>query len=103
MHVPIAFVQNVVSTVIFLKLRLGMGTFLVNYFCFQRLLSAFIKKLFTSKSFEGDFTLVSNMEGTGKKISMPDGMRLVVLKGLVYVIDSHERLNCCSYDFVKEN
>ena len=44
-------------------------------FVLQRLLTAFIQKLFTSKSFEGDFVLVSNMEGTGKKISMPDGVR----------------------------
>ena len=50
----------------------------INISVLQRLLSAFIKKLFTSKSFEGDFTLVSNMEGTGKKIAMPDGMRCVV-------------------------
>ena len=50
-------------------------TLIINISVLQRLLSAFIKKLFTSKSFEGDFTLVSNMEGTGKKIAMPDGMR----------------------------
>ena len=76
-HVPLLLLRLLLSTEIFLKyvLNFGMGAFLVNYFCFQRLLSAFIKKLFTSKSFEGDFTLVSNMEGTGKKISMPDGMR----------------------------
>ncbi|XP_064603299.1 cytoplasmic dynein 1 heavy chain 1-like isoform X2 [Liolophura sinensis] len=42
----------------------------------QRLLTAFVNKLFTPKSFEGDFVLVANMDGKeGKKIVMPDGFR----------------------------
>ncbi|XP_052274955.1 cytoplasmic dynein 1 heavy chain 1-like isoform X3 [Dreissena polymorpha] len=42
----------------------------------QRLLSSFIDKLFSPKSFEGDFTLVASLgEGLGKKISMPDSIR----------------------------
>lgn len=41
----------------------------------QRLLTSFIQKLFTPKSFEGDFTLVANLEGKGKKIAMPDSIR----------------------------
>lgn len=47
----------------------------MSFLRFQRLLTSFIQKLFTPKSFEGDFRLVSNLEGTGKKISMPDGIR----------------------------
>ncbi|XP_061172861.1 cytoplasmic dynein 1 heavy chain 1-like isoform X1 [Saccostrea echinata] len=41
----------------------------------QRLLTTFIEKLFSPKSFEGDFTLVSNVDGHGKKILMPDGVQ----------------------------
>ncbi|XP_078314970.1 cytoplasmic dynein 1 heavy chain 1-like isoform X1 [Crassostrea virginica] len=41
----------------------------------QRLLTTFIEKLFTPKSFEGDFTLVGNVDGHGKKIVMPDGVQ----------------------------
>ncbi|KAK3093975.1 hypothetical protein FSP39_022394 [Pinctada imbricata] len=41
----------------------------------QRLLTTFIHKLFTPKSFEGDFTLVNNVDGHGKKILMPDGVQ----------------------------
>ncbi|ESP05087.1 hypothetical protein LOTGIDRAFT_151884 [Lottia gigantea] len=42
----------------------------------QRLLSTFVNKLFTPKSFEGEFTLVSNIDGVaGKNITMPDGVR----------------------------
>jgi len=43
----------------------------------QRLLNSFIDKLFSPKSFEGDFTLVPNLEGAGKKIAMPDSIRSV--------------------------
>ncbi|OWF47212.1 Cytoplasmic dynein 1 heavy chain 1 [Mizuhopecten yessoensis] len=41
----------------------------------QRLLTTFIDKLFSPKSFEADFNLVSNVDGHGKKISMPDGVQ----------------------------
>ncbi|XP_041352869.1 LOW QUALITY PROTEIN: cytoplasmic dynein 1 heavy chain 1-like [Gigantopelta aegis] len=42
----------------------------------QRLLNAFVAKLFTPKSFEGDFKLVTNVDGQeGKHIVMPDGVR----------------------------
>ncbi|XP_048259760.1 cytoplasmic dynein 1 heavy chain 1-like isoform X2 [Haliotis rufescens] len=42
----------------------------------QRLLSTFVDKLFTPKSFEGDYKLVTNVDGVpGKNISMPDGVR----------------------------
>lgn len=41
----------------------------------QRLLTTFIEKLFTPKSFEGEFTLVGNVDGHGKKIIMPDGVQ----------------------------
>ena len=42
----------------------------------QRLLTASLNKLFTKKSFEGDFALVSNVDGIkGKNITMPDGIR----------------------------
>ena len=43
---------------------------------FQRLLTAFLNKLFTMKSFEGDFPLVSSVDGMkGRNITMPDGIR----------------------------
>ncbi|KAK6191509.1 hypothetical protein SNE40_003176 [Patella caerulea] len=42
----------------------------------QRLLSTFVNKLFTPKSFEGEFVLVANIDGqAGKNITMPDGVR----------------------------
>lgn len=41
----------------------------------QRLLTTFINKLFTPKSFEGDFNLVASIDGHGKKIRMPDGVQ----------------------------
>ncbi|XP_033735277.1 cytoplasmic dynein 1 heavy chain 1-like isoform X2 [Pecten maximus] len=41
----------------------------------QRLLTTFINKLFSPKSFEAEFNLVSNIDGHGKKISMPDGVQ----------------------------
>lgn len=41
----------------------------------QRLLHSFLMKLFTPKSFEGDFSLVANAEGTIGHIVMPDGTR----------------------------
>jgi len=44
----------------------------------QRLLTSFIQKLFTPKSFEGDFTLVASLDGSTKKISMPDSIRYVL-------------------------
>ena len=50
----------------------------------QRLLTATLNKLFTKKSFEGDFALVSNVDGMkGKNICMPDGIRYVA--GCVYM------------------
>jgi hypothetical protein len=48
----------------------------------QRLLNSFVNRLFTVKSFEGDFPLVSNIDGhRGKNINMPEGIRLVRLLG----------------------
>ncbi|GJQ76160.1 hypothetical protein Trydic_g1905 [Trypoxylus dichotomus] len=41
----------------------------------QRLLQSFLMKLFTPKSFESDFSLVANVEGTIGHIIMPDGTR----------------------------
>lgn len=42
----------------------------------QRLLVSFLSKLFTPRSFETDFALVANVDGTpGKHITMPDGVR----------------------------
>ncbi|CAH0551344.1 unnamed protein product [Brassicogethes aeneus] len=44
----------------------------------QRLLKSFLKKLFTPKSFEGDFALVANIDngpGGNRHITMPDGTR----------------------------
>ncbi|XP_059178510.1 cytoplasmic dynein 1 heavy chain 1-like isoform X2 [Physella acuta] len=42
----------------------------------QRLLNTFVNKLFTPKSFEGDFILVDDLDGIkGKHILMPDGVR----------------------------
>ncbi|XP_074099131.1 dynein heavy chain, cytoplasmic isoform X3 [Cotesia typhae] len=49
----------------------------------QRLLASFLRKLFTPRSFEGDFALVANVDGSGsgsqgnqpRHITMPDGTR----------------------------
>lgn len=42
----------------------------------QRLLTMFVNKLFTKKSFEQDFVLVPNADGSkGKNLTMPDGIR----------------------------
>jgi hypothetical protein len=42
----------------------------------QRLMNAFVDKLFTTKSFEAACELVSNVDGCkDKHISMPDGVR----------------------------
>ncbi|XP_077866279.1 cytoplasmic dynein 1 heavy chain 1-like [Saccoglossus kowalevskii] len=42
----------------------------------QRLLTTFIKKLFTAKSYESDFALVEEVDGVkGRNIRMPDGIR----------------------------
>lgn len=42
----------------------------------QRLMTAFVNKLFTSKSFEAEFALVTGIDGQAdKKILMPDGIR----------------------------
>ena len=42
----------------------------------QRLLTAFVNKLFTAASFDADFPLVANIDGVqGKHISMPEGIR----------------------------
>ncbi|KRT84034.1 hypothetical protein AMK59_1732, partial [Oryctes borbonicus] len=41
----------------------------------QRLLQSFLMKLFTPKSFESDFPLVVNVEGSMGHIVMPDGTR----------------------------
>jgi len=42
----------------------------------QRLLTSFVNKLFSPKSFEGDFPLAQDIDGVkGKHILMPDGVR----------------------------
>lgn len=41
----------------------------------QRLLASFLSKLFTPRSFEGDFALVANVDGAQRHITMPDGTR----------------------------
>lgn len=43
----------------------------------QRLLTSFLNKLFTMKSFDGDFVLI-NAEGANNAITMPDGIRSVL-------------------------
>ncbi len=44
----------------------------------QRLLNSFVNRLFTAKSFELDFPLVSRIDGqSGKNIVMPEGVRYV--------------------------
>ena len=40
----------------------------------QRLMNAFINKLFTIKTFDGDFKLISD-DGSGAALTMPDGIR----------------------------
>lgn len=55
-----------------------LGTYfkMMNLLSFQRLLNTFVNKLFTPKSFEGDFVLVDDLDGIkGKHILMPDGVR----------------------------
>lgn len=53
----------------------------LDFLCFQRLLTAFLNKLFTMKSFEGDFALVGSVDGIkGKNIVMPDGIRCASLR-----------------------
>lgn len=39
------------------------------------LLDCFIEKLFTAKSFDHDHTLVSNIDGAGKNLCVPEGVR----------------------------
>ena len=47
----------------------------------QRLLNSFVNRLFTVKSFEADFPLVTNIDGQrGRNISMPEGIRYVGAK-----------------------
>uniref|UniRef100_A0A914WXS1 AAA+ ATPase domain-containing protein n=1 Tax=Plectus sambesii TaxID=2011161 RepID=A0A914WXS1_9BILA len=41
----------------------------------QILLDCFIRKLFTSKSFDPDCTLITNIDGHGENLQMPDGVR----------------------------
>ena len=41
----------------------------------QRLLNSFVNRLFTVKSFEADFPLVTNIDGHGKNINVPEGIR----------------------------
>jgi dynein heavy chain 1 len=41
----------------------------------QRLLTSFVDRLFTVESFEHDFALVHNVDGTSKSITIPDGSR----------------------------
>lgn len=42
-------------------------------------MTAFVNKLFTSKSFEAEFALVSGIDGQlDKRILMPDGIRSVI-------------------------
>ena len=44
----------------------------------QRLLNSFVHRLFTARSFESDFPLMTNVDGMeGKCIRMPDGIRWV--------------------------
>ena len=45
----------------------------------QRLMNSFVNKLFTRKSFESEFVLVSAVDGNKEKnIYMPEGVRYVV-------------------------
>ena len=62
----------------------------------QRLLSTFVTKLFTPKSFEADFVLVNDIDGTkGKNIVMPDGVRFVEM----IVMRDFYMLLVCEYCF----
>lgn len=56
-------------------LKLFLYSINIAFDILQRLLTTFIEKLFTPKSFEGEFTLVGNVDGHGKKIIMPDGVQ----------------------------
>ena len=51
---------------------------LITLFYIQRLLNSFVSRLFTARSFDVDFPLVSNIDGeTGKNIKIPEGIRSV--------------------------
>jgi dynein heavy chain 1 len=41
----------------------------------QVLLDCFIDRLFTAKSFDHDFVLITNVDGHGAKLTMPEGVR----------------------------
>ena len=46
------------------------------HFTLQRLMTSFIGRIFTAKSFESDFPLVLDVDGQkGKNIKVPDGIR----------------------------
>jgi dynein heavy chain 1 len=38
-------------------------------------LDCFIRKFFTEKSFDPEYVLIENIDGTGKNLVMPDGVR----------------------------
>lgn len=46
---------------------------LINFF--KVLLDCFIEKLFTAKSFDPDRVLIPNIDGEGKNLVVPDGLR----------------------------
>ncbi|XP_022096690.1 cytoplasmic dynein 1 heavy chain 1-like isoform X2 [Acanthaster planci] len=41
----------------------------------QRLLTAFVNKLFRVSSFESEFSLIKDIDGKGRNVNMPDGIR----------------------------
>jgi hypothetical protein len=72
----------------------GLVIFL--FVALQRLMNAFVDKLFTTKSFEAAYELVSNVDGCkDKNIQMPDGVRygvfLLIFQGCCRV----SLLVCC--------
>ena len=44
----------------------------------QRLLNSFVRRLFTVRSFDAEFPLVVNVDGMGKNITMPEGIRSAI-------------------------
>lgn len=50
-------------------------------------MTSFVSKLFTAKSFESEFALVTGIDGQAdKKILMPDGIRSVVVLCLQIIL-----------------
>lgn len=55
--------------------KMIVESFLYGIFFEQTLLDCFIEKLFTVKSFDPDRVLIANIDGEGKNLVVPDGLR----------------------------